>query len=188
MSLSEHHGSAGLQLTAVLYVIEFSNGKRYFGITTRDPAERWRDHLKASRRYDRRICRAIRKHGGKMRVLVRGSIDYVKELEVRAIAAFKTSDWQFGYNTAYGGDINPMEGRRHTPEALAKIAKASRERVWSAETNRKRSESLKGIRHSAERRAKVGAATKAAMADPAVRAKLRRPRRCQSITVVPGFS
>jgi len=184
LSVSEHNGSSRLQLTA-LYVIEFSNGKRYFGITNRNPADRWRDHLKASRKYDRRICRAIRKHGGTLRVLVRGRPDYIKELEISAIAAFKTCDWQFGYNTALGGDLNPMDGRRHTPEAIAKIAAASRARVRRPESNAKTSATLRGRKHSEERRQAVSAATKVAMASPEVRAKLHRKR---SVTVVPGFS
>lgn len=170
--MQQHHSGPGLQLICSLYVIEFPNGKRYFGITSRSPEERWRDHLKASRRYNRRICRAIRKHGGYLRVLVRGPVNYIKDLEVKAIAAFKTDDWRHGYNSAPGGDFNPMEGRKHTPEALAKIAKASRERIWSAKTNKKRSLALKGVHHSDERRANVSAATKAAMADPALRERL----------------
>jgi len=145
-----------------LYVIEFPHGKRYFGITERPLADRWRDHHNVARRKDRRrICVALRKYPhATIRTLVIGLRDYIHDLEIAAIEKFKTRDLKFGYNRGAGGDYNPMLGNRHSPEALAKIAEASRRRVRRPESNAKTSASLKGHPVPAETRAKLSAALK----------------------------
>lgn len=171
----------------LLYVIEFPNGMRYFGITDRSLAVRWADHLADSRRKTKRpICIALAKYpGATIRTLVVGTCDYIHDLETKAIEAFRTADREFGYNVGLGGDFNPMLGRRHTPEALAKIGAASRARVRTAETKAKISASLKGHSVSAETRAKL----RASIGRPEVRARITgRPRKSVSISVIPGFS
>lgn len=172
-----------------LYVIEFPNGKRYFGITARSAAERWRDHHKAARRLEGRpVCKALRKYpAATFRTLVFGHKAYIENLEARAIEAFDTTDRRHGYNFGKGGDFNPMDGKTHTEEARAKISAAGRGRIRSEESKAKTSATLKGRPISAERRAKISAATKIAMANPDVKARMLAARRI-SRSIVKGFS
>jgi hypothetical protein len=169
-----------------LYVIEFPNGKRYFGITVRAPDLRWNDHLKVARKNrGRPVCKALRKYPTAcLRVLVIGPDDYIKNLESKMIEAYNTTDRLFGYNFGRGGDYNPMTGKRHTPEAIAKISAASRSRIRTPESKAKTSAALKGRPISPERRLKISIATKAAMASPEVRAKIGVNRRA----AMKGFS
>jgi hypothetical protein len=160
-------------MSYLLYVIEFPNGKRYFGITGRTAEVRWRDHLSDAKRLKRPICAAIAKYNeARMRTLVIGSMDYIHELEIKAIAAFRTTDRRFGYNVGLGGDFNPMLGNRHGAEALVKIADASRALVRTPASNAKRSAALRGKPISPERRSRISAATKSAMEHPSVRLKI----------------
>lgn len=151
-----------LTMPFILYVIEFPNGKRYFGITERSLDERWRDHHKVARRnYSRRICAALRKYrDAKIRCLVVGGRDYIHALEIAAIRAFQTQKRSHGYNVGDGGDYNPMLGQKHTLEAREKIGKAGRMRIRTAESKAKTSASLRGHRVSDETRAKIRAKLK----------------------------
>lgn len=163
----------------LLYVIEFPNGKRYFGITDRPLHSRWLNHLADSRRgTNRPVCRALKRYpDAKIRALVVGDRDYIHALEQRAIAAYGTTDRQFGYNFGAGGEVNPMLGKKHLPESIAKIAAESRSRVRSAASKAKVSASLKGRPVSEETRAKI----RASIMRPEVRAKITgRPRRNES--------
>jgi hypothetical protein len=158
----------------LLYVIEFPNGKRYFGITDRTLNIRWSNHLSDARSgKNRPICRALRRYPeARIRPLVVGDRDYIHKLERRAVAAYGTTDRKFGYNFGLGGETNPMLGNRHTEEAKSKIGAASSARTRTPESNAKTSASLKGRSFSAGRCAAISAATKAAMATPEMRAKL----------------
>lgn len=158
-----------------LYVIEFPNGKRYFGITVRAPDLRWKDHLKVARKERRRpVCQALRKYPTAcMRVLLIGPADYVRDLESKMIAAYNSTNRLFGYNFGRGGDHSPMTGKRHTAEAIAKISAAGRGRIRTPESKAKTSAALKGRPISPARRAKISSATKLAMARPEVKAKIR---------------
>lgn len=155
-----------------LYVIEFPHGKRYFGITSRTLAARWQGHKDLTARSRRPLYAALRKYPEAIiRTLVVGERSYILALEIAAIQQFQTRDPRHGYNVSRGGDINPMVGAKHTAEALAKISEASAARVRSAATREKTRASLKGHKISAETRAKISAAVKAAMT-PEVRAKV----------------
>ena len=68
---------------------------------------------------------------------------------------------------------SPMRGRRHSPEARAKISAALALRITSEETRRKRSERHKGKFVSAETRAKISASNKGKSMLPQTRAALR---------------
>lgn len=120
-----------------------------------------------------------------MRCLLIGPDEYVADLEAKMIEAYGTTDWRFGYNFGAGGDYNPMLGKKHTPEAIAKISAAGRGRKRTAASKAKTSASLKGRPINPERRAKISVATKIAMARPEIRAKLRR---CVPKPIVKGFS
>lgn len=150
----------------LLYVIEFPNGKRYFGITDRKLSLRWSNHLSDAKRKNKRpICAALSKYpDATIRALVVGHREYIHDLEFAAIEAFDTTDRRYGYNVGLGGEINPMRGNRHSEESKAKISAASKALIRTDESNAKRSATLKGRPICSERRAKISVATKAAMA------------------------
>ena len=77
-----------------------------------------------------------------MQVLAIGSIEYIAELEVKAIAIYRTQDRQFGYNISDGGDGS--RGFKHTPDQLAKMAKGRIGRRLTEEHKANISKGLKG--------------------------------------------
>lgn len=158
-----------------LYVIEFPNRKRYFGITSRTLEQRWSAHLSRAKKTPRRpICAALLKYPeAKIRPLVVGPASYIVDLEIKMIAACRTDDREFGYNFGAGGDIGPMLGKNHDADALSKISIASKLRPRLPESNAKTSARLKGHPVSQETRKKISAATKEAMATLEIRAKMR---------------
>ena len=106
-------------------VINKINNKIYIGQTTRTLEERWYEHIKGANYkkfadYNNKFHRAIRKYGeGGFIIEIQEEIkasDF-KELkmlldkaEIKWIEFFKSKD--MGYNSTYGGDINPMYGVR----------------------------------------------------------------------------
>ena len=156
-----------------LYVIEFQNGKKYFGITKQKLAYRWKAHLSVSKRHHTPICRALRKYeGATIKLLVVGNREYIHDLEIRAIKAFRTTEREFGYNFGQGGEINPMLGQSHTQASLAKISKASKKRPHLPESNAKTSAALKNHDVPLNTRIKISAAVKAIWKDPKYRARV----------------
>lgn len=156
-----------------LYVIEFSNGKKYFGITCQKLRERWKAHLSASKRDSvRPICLALRKYTATIRTLAIGSREYICDLEIKAIEHFKTRDRKFGYNIGIGGDFGTMLGNKHSIAARAKIGEASKKRERTLDEAAKKSASMMGHSVSSETKIKISIATKEAMKDPAVRKKI----------------
>lgn len=92
------------RLTWQLYVAEFPNGKRYFGITKFALAKRISLHFSAAfKKHSRfRVHCAIREYGQQARTFFRtaviGDKDYIFDLEEKAIRAFRTRNPNFGYN------------------------------------------------------------------------------------------
>lgn len=135
-----------------LYELSFPNGKRYLGITTVALSRRMTVHWSNARKGRHgAVYNALRKFGPAVRVrplVIADSRGYLCALEKRAIAAFGTRV-PFGYNQTAGGDgvvgrvmsdtqkralsaarkgvptgRATMQGRKHTPEARAKISAA----------------------------------------------------------------
>lgn len=151
-----------------------TNGKKYFGVTSKSPEERWKNGngYKKTQTY---FYRAINKYtwdGFEHEIIANGLTESeAKNKEVELIALYKTNcnryySPTYGYNMTDGGDGVP--GRTHTPESRKKIGQSSlvmwqnpeiREKlilkrsgenncnygkVFSAETRQKISESRKG--------------------------------------------
>jgi len=174
-----------------LYVIDFPNGKAYYGITSRPFKQRLQEHLALARKgAPYAISKALATYDDWFiaQVLVIAPMSYLEELEVKIIEQFR-SQIPHGYNQAPGGKLAPsttfearlalsnhklgtrlseetkaklkaawvtrprdykwseaerirrmekqhpraMLGRKHTPEALQKIAEASQRRAHRPE-------------------------------------------------------
>lgn len=140
---------------AYLYRLTSPSGKSYIGIA-KDYRQRWQIHrYRAKRGHNSAIYSAIRKYKWESfssEILVIGSFEYVKELEVKAIAAFNTL-YPHGYNLTKGGDGSVG---RHTPQHVRdKIANSNRGQKRDALMRQRLSAARKGGTVSESQRAKI---------------------------------
>jgi hypothetical protein len=140
-----------------LYCLEFPNGKKYIGLTIRTSRRRasYRAASKAGSLLP--VHKAIRKYGFPgLRILCIGSRDYIADLEVRTIAAFRTRTSEYGYNVFIVGDLGPAQ----TQEVGARISPTNKERG-------------KGLKRPPEFGAAISAAKKGVKRPPEAVAKMR---------------
>ena len=140
---------------AYLYRLTSPSGKSYIGIA-KDYRRRWAIHrYRANSNGQGALYAAIRKYKWESfssAVLVIGSFEYVKEMEIKAIAAFNTYH-PHGYNLTRGGDGSTG---RSTPKAVReKIAAGNRGKVMTAASRKKLSIARKGGTISPEQRALI---------------------------------
>lgn len=170
---------------AALYMLHFPNGKKYIGVTT-DPKRRRRAHARTKPIF--RVHRALEKYqkqGVIMQVMAVGEERYILDLEVKAIAAFRSTDPDFGYNVLPGGEINPMRnpatvekmrrsltGRKDPPEVIAK-KRAS----WTPERHEKNRLKARSQRHTPESRAKISASLRGRKHSPESIEKMKAAQR-----------
>lgn len=150
--------------SVTLYSLKFSNGKEYIGIA-QDPRKRFIEHCQAATRGSHyAVHAAFRKHGRPtMGVLCIGARSYIADLEVKAIAAFRTRERLYGYNQAPGGETSPVAGIGHTLESRTKMSKGQKRRKRTPEELRRMKEMstlAAAKRSSPEYRAKQSAAAK----------------------------
>jgi group I intron endonuclease len=147
------------------------NGKIYIGQTIQTLKQRKKDHRNCMERLKHlALYRAFRKHG--FEKFDWTIIYYAKdkndldETEKYYIKFFKTMSPKHGYNMTYGG-----EGGQHPIEIKQKISKSLQGRIFSDETRKKLSLSLKGKytkersswwgrKHTDDERKKIGDAQK----------------------------
>lgn len=90
---------------AYLYKItNLKNSKVYIGMTI-DPKRRWREHCTGNTGCHK-LVNAFNKYGldnFEFRIMAKGSIDYISELEMKAIVSFDSID--NGYNIHHGSTI-----------------------------------------------------------------------------------
>lgn len=133
---------------AFLYEMRFPNKKRYFGITTKFSANmRFAAHVWEANRGSRAaVHTALKKYGKEnvvFRTVVIGSLDYIRELEIKVIKRYWTYDRRYGYNLDVGINRNiadDPEITRKYSEAARKAAK-NRPAHWranNAASNRRR--------------------------------------------------
>lgn len=160
-----------------LYLItNTKNGKMYIGITRRQIAERWAEHLEDARgtKSKRALAQAIRKYGeDAFKVVVLETAEdwpALCEAETFYITVVGTKVPN-GYNMTDGGDGNKgmcaealermhakCKNLRHTEEAKQRIGAAGKGRIVSAETRAKISAGHAGKTLTPEHRAKLAAA------------------------------
>lgn len=111
------------------------NGKRYFGITSRDVNDRWHNGLGYSDGLP--IGRAIKKYGWDNfdHVIVAEGLseEEAKQMEIELIAKYKTQNDRFGYNICAGGD--GVKGWHPSEETRRKISEAQKGRFGSLNPN-----------------------------------------------------
>ncbi len=134
------------------------NNKSYIGQTV-NVSKRWHDHRRQAANPHYPIHLAIRKYGNDNFIFEVIACCLTQEdadlTEIELIAQYGTFGLK-GYNCNVGGkkatqsaesrEKNRLAhlGKKHTDEAKAKIAEASRNREWSEESKTKLSESKKG--------------------------------------------
>lgn len=146
-----------LQVHRIMIIYKITNtinSKIYIGQTIKKLSERIHGHLAdVKRNRNTKIARAIRKYG--FENFNFEVIDYalfqeqLNELEKKYIKLFNSNTNQFGYNLLSGGN----QGGKHSEETKLKISKKLKEnsnKYWlgksqSIESNKKRTESMKGI-------------------------------------------
>lgn len=120
-----------------VYMHVFPNGKRYFGITSKDPEKRWLGGRGYSRKTQAKLVNAILKYGWvniTHIVLLQGlSRESAENAERFLIENNSTTDLRLGYNRTNGGE-GPL---RWTPEMRAKARAAALGRSPSASTREK---------------------------------------------------
>lgn len=119
------------------------NGKRYVGITTRDPVKRWARGT--AYKHNPYFTNAINKYGWdsfKHEVLFENVDEKeAKEIEKKLINEYKTTDRNFGYNQSTGGE--PMRGVRHSAETRQKMSVAAKNKVVKESAKKLLSEIMK---------------------------------------------
>lgn len=136
--------------------INKDNGKRYFGITSKEPERRWRG---GSGYCDSpHFYAAINKYGWDgfdHVILYTGlSCDEAKLMEQKLIAEFNTMDREFGYNMTKGGD--GTAGYHPSEETRRKQSESRRRENLSEETIRRKSEAMKTRKLSDDHKKKIG--------------------------------
>lgn len=131
------------------------NGKKYIGITSQKPTNRWRNGAG----YDKqpRFFAAIQKYGWdafRHEILFTGlAIEEAERIEVELIAKYETLDEEKGYNLSPGGVVFIP-----TDETKKKQSEARKGWVPSEDTRRKMSEAKRGKPLSKEHRAHLSEA------------------------------
>lgn len=108
-----------------VYVHMFPNGKRYVGITCQTPERRWKNgHAYKNQCY---LWNAINKfgwHNIKHDVLYTGLTKFEAcAIEQKLIADWRTSEKEYGYNIALGGQSG-WAGRHHSEETKKKMSES----------------------------------------------------------------
>lgn len=111
------------------------NGKKYVGITSKEPKKRW--HGGSGYKNNKHFYQAIQKYGWNSfehEVVSSGlTAEEAGEMEKFLIKQYKTTDSEYGYNICAGGQLNIL------PESsYKKISEANRGRKVSDDTKKKR--------------------------------------------------
>lgn len=125
-----------------------TNGKVYIGITCQRIHDRWKGGHGYRSQY---FSRAIKKYGwdGFVHEIVAENLskEDACELERILIKSYKSTETEYGYNQALGGDGGGMYNKHHSESAKKKISKARKENGFTEDHKRHISESKQGAKH-----------------------------------------
>ena len=164
----------------VYCITNLVNGKRYVG-QTKNLARRKKQHFtEAPKRCDHPMARAVRKYGREnfeIKVIEECGDDVVDDRERYWIAAYRTTEYDFGYNCEDGGNAckslseetkrKIAESHRRYEASLTEEQRAQRSqrlkqrRKLTPEEREHASAIRKGVPKSAEHKAKIAASHKA---------------------------
>ena len=134
------------------------NLKKYVGITSKAPEDRWGKngcHYIDSPRFYNAIQKYSWNNFAHFIIASNLSHDEACYYEKYLIQKFNLQDDKFGYNIKEGGQGGPIEN-----ETKIKIGNANRGRKASIETKKKLSEAHKGRKHTQEERENISKANK----------------------------
>ena len=104
-----------------IYVIKNRcNNKVYIGQTRTSIEQRWKEHLRDSKRCKYTLYNAMRKYGIKnfyIEQLDVCDVDILDEMEISYIKKFKSTDDRYGYNISTGGKT-PQKEKKFVDEDL----------------------------------------------------------------------
>lgn len=142
-----------------VYMHTCPSGKKYIGITSKTPQERWKNGY----RNNKHFSNAIKQYGWeniKHEVLFRGlTKEDAEQKEIELISLYDTTNQSKGYNIALGGHSNSgyhhkaetkqkiresLTGAKHTAERIAKNSKAKKNQWQKSDYRRRMSEAHKG--------------------------------------------
>lgn len=143
-----------------LYRLTSPSGKSYIGVSVR-PKIRFYEHRRAaSIGSTSALYKAVRKYGWdkfKVDILARGGNEYIKELEIKAIAAFSCRV-PLGYNITAGGD--GTLGVSRSDEIKERIAASNRGQKRTEEQKATMRAARVGRKLSEEHKRNIGLASK----------------------------
>lgn len=151
---------------------------RYIGKTT-NPATRLTSHLSDAKKRKPTLKRSWIKNLAKQglqplfEIIDEVSFEHWPQLEVAYIEFFLEQGCELTNGTLGGEDPPSMLGKKHSPEARAKISQRNRGRKHSLEEREKQSARCKGIKRSPEACAAVSAGLVGRKVSEETRAKLR---------------
>lgn len=121
-----------------VYIHESPSGKKYVGITSKDPKKRWL--CGHGYRHNAHFTSSIKKYGWKnfTHTVIERNLSYVDacKMEVSLIDKYGTTDRNKGYNISLGGD-RTTKGCKRTEAQREKISSAIREK-WRDDGYRNR--------------------------------------------------
>ena len=148
-----------------------ANGKKYVGVTSRDPESRW---LKGRGYYqNKHFYSAILKYGWdniEHEVFEVESEEEMYRKEVELISFYHSNDPKFGYNNSVGGEYSHL-GCKHSKESKKKMSEALKKSHSGLEYKKKMSETVKKRNSDPEYLEKISEAAKKRWSDPGVRKK-----------------
>lgn len=146
----------------IVYVHIAPNNKKYFGITSTSPKQRWGSDG-SGYKTQQLFWRAIQKYGWdnfKHIIIVKNvSKEFACQLEQLLIKEYETTNPNNGYNVYMGGEVG-AKGVKFSEEVREKARQRNLGRKLSDETKKKISDANKGKKHSEEHNLKVSAAHK----------------------------
>lgn len=169
---------------AILYKLTFPNGKLYIGITSKTLHRRLITHRSHAKERDFPVHRAIRKHPDFRAdvLVVADNMDFLRDLEKRAIAAFGTTV-PGGYNLSPGGDIIRGPGVSETTRARLRENGRAYSLRGQKLPGQFGNQATLGYRHTPEAKAKIAAAGAGAVFTQERRAKIGASKRGNTYNV-----